>query len=282
MLTSGARLTSGPVEPICVIYLIWAPAGRGALERFVASYREHDAGIPHRLLAVFKDFRDESEVEDRRASLDGLAHDETVAEPGLLDLGAYRAVAETVGEPRVCMLNTQSVVLADGWLAALAGELTRPETGLVGATGSWESHLSAAPRPLRPLRRRHFPGFPNPHVRTNAFMLDRELIADLQWPVARRKRHAYVVESGARSLTRQVLDRGLRARVVGRDRRGYDPAEWPASRTFRAGAQENLLVADNRTRQYADAEPSERERLRRMAWGETGTLSPPRAPAPAA
>ncbi len=259
---------------------MWAPAGRASLERFVASYKQHDAGAPHRLVAAFKDFESAGDLDDRRAALAGLPHDEFVLEPGLLDLGAYRAVAETIDEPRLCMVNSESVILAAGWLGALAEQLARPGVGLVGATGSWESHLSAAPRPLKPLRRRRFPAFPNPHVRTNAFMLDRALLLDLAWPRVRSKREAYVLESGKASLTRQVWAHGLRAQVVGRDADGYEPERWPASRTFRSGDQENLLVADNRTRQYVDADPGERERLRRMAWGEAGAVSPPRAPVP--
>jgi hypothetical protein len=36
---------------------------------------------------------------------------------------------------------------------------------------------------------------------------------------------------------------------------------------FRTGAQANLLVADNRTREFAEATPERRRQLARLAWG---------------
>ena len=53
------------------------------------------------------------------------------------------------------------------------------------------------------------------------------------------------------------------------DRAGtvHGPGGWPASRTYRAGEQEGLLIADNRTDDWDRATPAERERLARRAWG---------------
>jgi hypothetical protein len=55
--------------------------------------------------------------------------------------------------------------------------------------------------------------------------------------------------------------------VVGRDGRAYDIEEWPASSIYRAGGQRNLLIADNRTRDWDRASPRLRRRLSRDAWG---------------
>ena len=46
----------------------------------------------------------------------------------------------------------------------------------------------------------------------------------------------------APSFTHQILQRGLHPVVVGRDGRAYDIDGWPASATYRAGGQQNLLV----------------------------------------
>ncbi|MGZ4351312.1 MAG: hypothetical protein ACXVRX_12420 [Solirubrobacteraceae bacterium] len=56
--------------------------------------------------------------------------------------------------------------------------------------------------------------------------------------------------------------------VVGRDGRAYDRDRWRESRTFRAGEQDNLLVEDNRTRQYEEAQGRWRRKLARLAWGQ--------------
>jgi hypothetical protein len=68
-------------------------------------------------------------------------------------------------------------------------------------------------------------------------------------------------------LTTQLTAQGLEVVVVGRDGRGYSANEWPNSKTFRSAEQGNLLVADNRTRQYADADEELKQYLRELAWG---------------
>ncbi len=73
---------------------------------------------------------------------------------------------------------------------------------------------------------------------------------------ARDKRDTYLLESGRRSITRQILERDLRAVVAGRDGRVYGVKDWAASRTYRSGEQENLLVADRRTEDWAARLPA--------------------------
>jgi hypothetical protein len=249
---------------------VWARLGREPFARFISSYREHDAGMDHRLLLVFKEFRDPGDELPWRRELEGVAFDELRMPQPALDLSAYVQAARHVEDDLLCFLNSSSEPLAECWLAKLAAPHARPEVGLTGASGSYESAYTEAPRYLKPLRRRHFPAAPNPHLRTNAFALDRRLMLELEWPHALRKVDAWRLESGRRSLTRQVLERGLGALVVDRQGREWGPGDWRASETFRSGEQAGLLVADNRTRQYADAAPGERRRLARMAWGDPG------------
>ncbi|MGZ4313532.1 MAG: hypothetical protein ACXVR1_15645, partial [Solirubrobacteraceae bacterium] len=159
-------------------------------------------------------------------------------------------------------------VLTDGWLATMARCLAGDGVGLVGATGSWECPLSGAILPLRLMRAGRYPAFPNPHIRTNAFMLERRRLLDIRWPEITSKGQAYELESGNDGITRQIEAQGLRAVVVGRDGRAYDRDRWRESRTFRAGEQDNLLVEDNRTRQYEEAQGRWRRKLARLAWGQ--------------
>ena len=153
--------------------------------------------------------------------------------------------------------------------------------GLAGATASWESQAEWMrgkarywPYQLLGLRaaRRDYPRFPNPHIRTTAFMIGRPELLRMGLEQARDKRSAYLLESGRMSITRQVQRRGLRAVVTGRDGRAYEVADWPSSRTYRSGGQDNLLVADNRTRDWEQASPRLRHRLSRDAWGEQGVV----------
>ena len=202
--------------------------------------------------------------------LDGVEHERVVMSHPVSDLTAYRHAAEEIDARRLCFLNSYSRPLVDGWLSMLAAPLSRPDVGLTGTGGSYESAYSAAPFWLRHRRRRDFDPFPNPHLRTNGFMLERELMLDLDWPALDSKAAAWALESGRRSLSRQVWERGLDVVVVGRDELAYERDRWRESATFRSGGQRNLLIGDNRTAQYQQADPAGKRGLEQMAWGEAG------------
>jgi hypothetical protein len=253
------------MSDICVVYLVWPPLGVEPLRCFLDSYREHPAGLDHRLLVVF---RGQDRIDALQSLLAEVGHEPVMLVEPRFDLGAYLAAARSASEPYVCLFNSSSELLADGWLEKLARHAAKPGVGLVGATGSFEGQ--ATTKLLRPFVRKQLAPFPNPHVRTNAFMLSRQLMLDLDWGPLRRKIDAWRAENGPRNITRQVLERGLEALVVGRDGEAYPPERWPASRTFRSGAQENLLAADNRTREFDRADPSLRRALAEAAWGADG------------
>ena len=252
---------------IDLIHLVWAPLGPDPLRRFISSYLSHPAGAEHRLVLALNGFGDTDRA-PWDAVLSGVEHQRVEVPQPEQDLTAYRHVALAGPASRLCFTNSYAEVLADGWLGALSDALDAPGVGLAGATGTWESTFSAAPVWLKPRRLRDFGRFPNPHVRTSSFMLDRELMLGLDWPdVGQDKLAALRLENGRHNITRQVAGRGFATVVVGRDGRAYLPEEWPESATFRAGGQRNLLVADNRTAEYERADPRRRAELARFAWG---------------
>jgi hypothetical protein len=272
---------------IGLIHLVWAPLGPDPLRAFLRSYHAHPAGAEHELVVVLNGARSEPSDGDctREVLLAELTETEhrLIELPGpVLDLTAYGEVTRELEHSRLCFLNSYSVVLADDWLGHLARAGELPGVGLVGATGSWETqaklvHGSAMhwAYQLAKLRAkwRDYPHFPNPHIRTTAFMLERRVVLELGLDRVRDKYSAYLLESGWQNITRQIQGRGLRPVVVGRDGRAYEVEEWPRSHTYRSGGQSNLLVADNRTEDWQRASPELRQRLSRHAWGETDPSS---------
>jgi hypothetical protein len=288
------------MSEIGVVHLVWAPLGIDPFRRFLASYRQRRAGAGHDLLVAFNGFRHEGELGAYRALLAGLGHRELLLPEPVQDIPAYFAAFRAFADDYdyYCVLNSHSELLADDWLAKLRAH-AGPGVGAVGATASYTSHATHArsvdyglvmyarclaghllrgrERPSaaqylawrRESRsfRRHYPPFPNPHVRTNAFLMPRAVVLGLEVGPIADKQGAMRFESGKAGLTRQLLAAGLRPLVVGRDGRAYEPGRWPESRTYRSGAQENLLVADNRTRQYAEADPETRRLMAIEAWG---------------
>jgi len=243
------------------------------------------------LLLVYKGIRSAQEAGDHRQLLRGLPHVELFVADRGFDMTAYFAAASHIGSPYLCFMNSNSEILADGWLAALREHGTKSGVGAVAATGSWESFYTTYLRGLRSVRsrfmldglarrlkrrwrlerlRRDFQSVPNPHLRTNGFFIKRDVMLRLNRGQLRSKMDAWRFESGRRGMTPQILSMDFDVLVVGRDGRAYERERWRDSQTFRSGGQRNLLIADNRTRQYAEAEAEVQRDLEILAWGEVG------------
>jgi hypothetical protein len=147
------------------------------------------------------------------------------------------------------------------------------------ADGSEGAHSrpGAAGEPDEPPRRRPLkaalliargPSFPAAHLRSNAFLLDRRLLLSMKVGPLLDKDATYWLESGRRSITRQIQRRGLEVLVAGADGAAYGAGDWAASNTFWQGAQENLIVADNQTRAYERGDGELRRAFSAHAWGE--------------
>ncbi|MHB8531696.1 MAG: hypothetical protein ACYDC2_03140 [Solirubrobacteraceae bacterium] len=138
-----------------------------------------------------------------------------------------------------------------------------------GRAGRLKGAANAARELVRCVR--DYEEFPAHHVRTNAFVIAHETLASVTLWRVRRKREAYLMESGRHSLTRQVQRLGLRAVVVDRGGDVYDQDEWHRSATFWQRRQEGLMVEDNQSRVYARGGLARRGLLATMAWGAEAT-----------
>lgn len=152
----------------------------------------------------------------------------------------------TLGERRLMNPALRSVSAAPK--VGLAHRIVRAATGL--------------PREIA-----GYAGFPAAHLRTNSIAISRELLLSLHAGALDSKNATYRFEAGRSSLTAQLLGRNLSALVVARDGAARAPADWPDADVFWQGAQSRLLVADNQTRQYDNANAAVREALSRYAWG---------------
>ena len=273
---------------VCVVHLVWKPLGVETFNRFLSSYIQNQGGLDHQLLVVFNGFRSRHEVGPYLDLLTSISHRDLFLQQGVQDISAYFAAARTVATEFVCFLNSYSVLLDKDWLTKLHTHIRRDDVGLVGATGSYQSLYSSVKDSMSAMSQRsivrqlvgsmrrrwalsrfktHFDPFPNPHIRTNAFMLAREQMLGLDAGRMRTKMQAMSFESGKNNLTRQIQLKGLKALVVGRDGKAYEEENWFDSETYKSGEQTNLLVADNRTEQYAWADAEARRVMTKVAWG---------------
>lgn len=263
-----------------MVHLASASLGREPLQRFISSYREHVSGLAHELIIVYNGFSDAALAQNASffSLLGEVSHRPVFRSPLAIDLVAYLELNRQLRSQFVCFLNANSMVLASNWLRKLYRRASESGVGLVGATGSYETHQgglpASGPQFIRHARgrlalraRRDFPPFPNPHIRTNAFMVRPDLLRSLEDPPLRSKAEAYQFESGRRSLTALIRERGLQVEVVGRNGHAYGIESWPSSGTFRSGGQDNLLISDNQTREWDRADRTRREALASAAWG---------------
>ena len=119
-----------------------------------------------------------------------------------------------------------------------------------------------------------FPIFPNPHVRSNGFMVARQLAREFSAEGIKTKMDACAFESGADSLTSLVRRRGLAARVVGKDGESFDVKDWWRSGTFRCGDQSKLLLSDNQSRAFGNMTAGARATHLRITWGDYAGAAP--------
>jgi hypothetical protein len=125
----------------CVVYLVWGRLGFAPVERFAASYRQHPAGLEHRLVLLLNGVEDDALRLQCHMLGDALGAQLMELEEPVLDLDAYLTASHRLSAETLCFLNSYSEILADDWLAALRGGLKLPNVGLAGATGSWASQL---------------------------------------------------------------------------------------------------------------------------------------------
>jgi len=299
-LMFGSEVSRVQGDVPLVVYLARRWYGPSVLAAFLDSYRAMSEKMPHRLLIIWKGFSpltipinpnhlglsdwfrrtahwvcrnrragttwrrlvgdsitstkrwfDLSEYPPLLAGIDTIGYE--VKDVGF-DIGPYLQVAERFEFPSYLFLNSSSRFQAPDWLTKLSGALNRaPRAGIVGATGSWEKGNG--------------PTFPNPHIRTNGFMVAREVLRKVQVDKVRTKSDCELFEHGACGLTRQIIELGFQPYVVGRNGDWYEAREWKKSNTFRSRDCGNLLIRDNRTDSYLSASPADRAHLAALAWG---------------
>ena len=126
-----------------VVHLVRAGNPLASLKRFLESYRRYDAGLEHRLVLLCKGFSGADELAPVLERLGGIRAQRIDVPDDGYDLTAYRRAAARLDGATVCYLNSNSVLLAPGWLDLLLAPLT-PAVGMVGASGSWNSAHSNA------------------------------------------------------------------------------------------------------------------------------------------
>lgn len=282
---------------ICLVYLSYTPFGTGYLNDFIASYKARVPGIEHELIILFNG---KTKDVDIQLFIKILSESEVnfkyLISPEKFDIVSYFYVAQVLKTDYIAFINTYSVILHDNWLLYLYQNVTKKDVGVVGASGGWGDfgHNDEYYGNIKSILRFkinstlikksiffRFNFYPqvSPHIRTNAFMIRRELFLALKYPkvkplilnffidFSKSKLRSLCFEHGRQGFTSQLVDKGLKAILVDRFGKGFEMPNWPNSKTFWHFEQENLLVSDNQTRKYQEADEETKKKLTYAAWG---------------
>jgi hypothetical protein len=277
---------------VSVVHLVWIDFGIDLFKRFLESYKKYPAGYPHDLVLLFNGVSDDKEIQpylDLVLQI-GLKFQSHVNYKRDQDLTAYFWVAERIATPYILFLNSYAELLQADWLAKYMHQASNPEVGIVGASGSWLSYYRTVLnrnswhwersksfaqniKKYRTLSKAVFywkwlfPDFPNPHIRTNAFLISRDLMLQVETKSMESKFSAYLLESGNKSITRQILAKGKRVLVIDRQGVAFEPEDWDKAKVFWISTQENLLVSDNQTAIYDQLDSNGKKEFTFNAWG---------------
>lgn len=275
---------------IAVVHLVWLPFGLERFQAFIKSYKLFKADTPHDLIFLFNGVIQQEDITSYLvySKNENIKFHHFTLKKGQ-DLEAYYWISRKLSHDYILFLNSYSTILAPGWLLKYVQHID-DRTGVVSATGNYISYYSSVfhkngiswnsdktfienIKKYKLLLKAFFywqfifPPFPNPHIRTNAFFMKRDLFLALDFNKPKTKLNAYQFESGKYSLSRQLVKKGLKILIVDKYGRVYTINEWKTSNVFWQGNQENLLIGDNQTAAYDEANDLEKKRLTTLAWG---------------
>jgi hypothetical protein len=286
-------VTSNVQDLIGVYHLVRKRNGLQVYLNFIASLQKTTRQSGWRLVLIFKGFNEgDPELQGYEAALAGIPYESLFVSDEGFDITAYFKAAAQSKYQQLIFFNSFSEILSPDWLDYYRAAFCDSKVGLIAATGTFESNfhnfalrmaiahsfksrvVNALKYALKaPLMSWGFPAFPNPHLRSNAFMIRRDDLLALRRTV-RTKLQALRFESGRNSLSRYFLQRQQKILMIDRTGKTWEPEQWKQARVFRQSIQEDLLVSDNQTRAYDKASPTQKAHQAFLAWGNQESFGP--------
>lgn len=248
---------------ISVVYLAYFNPDVGytleTVKSFLYSYKKYYSGIEHSLVFIAKNWNDKTLYKE-------LCHLAGVYKAKIIDLpddgwdfGAYFRVAPLLDTDYVFFLGSSSNILADNWLLFSYNAFKNDSSiQLVGPMGSYGQVLIDV-------------NFPNPHIRTCAFMIKTKLFVEYastqKFPVT--KGDTYGLEHGNNSITNFILNKGYSVVVVNPDGEIFHPDKWSLSKTFRDPNGCKSIISDRQYLLYLDSDENYKRFLEVCAWGQS-------------
>jgi hypothetical protein len=239
------------------------------LKNFVDSYIKYPSGLDHQLYLIVKNL---SRIEIKEIIEPIFINCKykiiQVTKRGF-DMGAYYQFAGQINEELIFPINTNTLFRTHDWLKKIHNNFT-PSTGILGSSGSFEQIKTANQY------QDYFESFPNPHIRTNGFMIRRLLFMKIveSYLLSIKKKNfttkidTFRFESGKKGLTRYLLKYKYDIKIIGANGRAYSIKNWPLSDTFRCNNQANMIISDRQTKYFDNRIYYHKKFFSKMTWGK--------------
>jgi hypothetical protein len=251
---------------IDVVYLAYLNEELGydleVFEQFIASYKNFSSGIEHNFTVLIKkstpryfynrivEFSKKNNLKFIKVSDEGL------------DIGAFILAAKQLQGEYLFCIGSGMTILCNDWLLKFDNAFKNDaKIRLAGPMGTYAQG--------------HSNRFPNPHIRTCAFMMKRDLFLEYadghKFPET--KEDTWEIEHCEGSLTNFVLNRDGQAVVVNSDGKIFYPADWEKAQTY-ITLDSKAIMDDKWARRYAFTDEYLRTKIEMENWYHNTTLYP--------
>jgi hypothetical protein len=262
-----------------VVYLAYEPYKIDNFKKFINKYKYHHSGQKHRLVICFKKFSSKRSILEWKKFLKGIKYTAIIDNCKIdgFDFGSYIRVANKYKNKIILFLNSYSYPTVNNWLKLITKHYD--ENTLVGCSasyGSLSSSFFTKYYRINILKRLmygfanlfRFPVFPNPQIRSNAFLIKGSDFLSLKVPkFFKNKIQTSLIESGWSGMTRQFKRRKFRIILASSNGMGFKENNWLNSEVYSFKNQKNLIISDNRTRIYNNLSLKNKKKETKFHWG---------------
>ncbi|WP_440910901.1 hypothetical protein [Candidatus Pelagibacter sp.] len=263
---------------LAVLYLISVYDDRNNLKKFINNYLKFDSGVNHELIICFKNFDQDDDIftipELTKIEFTKVIDNKNYND---YDWGSYYRFAKEYSNKVIFFMNCHSRPIVNNWLKFFCDNYNN--RSLLGPAGSFESMVNSA---LKGLHTKNnfksiiytisnffdFPLFPNPHIRSNCFMISAENFLKLNFnqKYKYKKKGTWINESGRNGMTNQLKKKKFNIFIVNSDGKKFYENEWHLSKTYALEDQSKLIIEDKFSKIFSRMENEQKIKFQKLVW----------------
>ena len=197
-------------------------------------------------------------------------------EPNDYDWGSYNRIAKKYKNRIIFFFNCHSYPIKHNWLKFFSDNFN--SKSVLAPTGSYQSISQSSfngfyfknffLRLFHGISNiRYFNLFPNPHLRSNCFMVSANEFLKLDLIFCKNKIDTWKNESGKNGMTKQFQKKNFKLLVINDEGKSFDIRKWKESETYAFKKQSKLLISDKHTREFDNFKKNYKNKYIENIWG---------------